>query len=54
MLMCRAGIDVPPERRAGILSAYTDFRSQLHLLHGPRTHLAEPSNIFTLAAKESA
>lgn len=54
MLVARAGVPVPPDRRDAILAGYADFRAQLHLLHGPRTHLAEPANIFSLVAKESA
>jgi hypothetical protein len=54
MLTSRAGVDVPADRRAGILAAYADFRSQLQLLHGPRTQLAEPSNTFTLVGRENA
>jgi len=50
VLISRAGIDVPAERRAGILAAYADFRG----LHGPRTHLAEPSNVFSLVDRGDA
>lgn len=48
MLVARAGVTVPPEYRDSILVGYADFRAQLPLLHGPRTHLSEPSNIFSL------
>ena len=52
--MARAGVTVPAEYRDSILAGYADFRSQLPLLHGARTHLSEPSNIFSLAAKADA
>lgn len=51
MLAARAGVAVPADRRDSILAGYADFRAQLHLLHGPRTHLSEPSNVFSLVAK---
>jgi hypothetical protein len=52
--MARAGVSVPSEYRASILAGYADFRAQLPLLHGARTHLSEPSNIFSLVAKAGA
>lgn len=48
MLAARAGVAVPPEYRDSILVGYADFRAQLPLLHGPRTQLSEPPNIFSL------
>ncbi len=48
VLMARAGITLPGDRRAAILAGYADLREQLELLRQPRTHVAEPSNIFHL------
>lgn len=47
-LMARAGVAVPPSRRAAALSAYADFREQIALLHGRYGPEAEPSNVFRL------
>ena len=33
-LMTRAGITIPPPRRAAVLAAYADLRGQIALLHG--------------------
>lgn len=54
MLTARAGVTVPEERLPGLLAAYADFRGQLALLHAPRTHLIEPSNIFALTPQRGA
>jgi hypothetical protein len=48
MVTRRAGLTVPPERRPALLQAFRDFREQIQILHGPRSHLAEISNIFVL------
>ena len=45
-LMARAKLTIPADRRGAILATYADFRAQIALLHGARTHVAEPSNIF--------
>jgi hypothetical protein len=47
-LMARAGITVPPQRRAAALTAYADLRGQIALLHGRSGPEAEPSNVFRL------
>ena len=47
-LMARAGVSVPPERRAAALVAYADLRGQIALLHGRYGYEAEPSNVFRL------
>jgi hypothetical protein len=47
-LMTRAGITIPPQRRAAVLAAYTDLRGQIALLHGRYGPEAEPSNVFRL------
>ena len=41
-LMTRAGITVPPQRRAAALVAYADLRGQIALLHGRYGPEAEP------------
>jgi hypothetical protein len=48
-LMERAGVTVPPSRRAAALTAYADLREQIALLHGRYDYTAEPSNVFSLA-----
>lgn len=44
----KAGLDVPAERRAGLLAMYADMKTMTALVRGPRTAAAEPSNIYTL------
>jgi len=51
-LMARAGVSVPPQRRAAALIAYADLRGQIALLHGRYGPAAEPSNVFRLAPAE--
>lgn len=48
-LMARAGISVPPQRRATALAAYADLRGQIALLHDRFGPEAEPSNVFSLS-----
>ena len=48
-LMARAGITMPPQRRAAALTAFADLRGQIALLHGRYDYTAEPSNVFSLA-----
>lgn len=47
-LMARAGLNVPPSRRAGSIAAYADLRSQIALLNVPRSAAVEPANVFRL------
>ncbi len=51
-LMARAGLTVPPDRRAACLTAFADLRSQLALLHTDRDAASEPANVFRLAPME--
>jgi hypothetical protein len=51
-MMVRAGITVPPQRRASALAAYADLRGQIELLHGRYGPEAEPSNVFRVAPAE--
>lgn len=53
VLMRRAGITIPPARRASILASYADMLGQIALLHGRYGHEAEPANIFRLAPVET-
>jgi hypothetical protein len=50
-LMARAGVTIPPQRRAAALTAYADLRDQIALLHGRYDHTTEPSNVFSLVAR---
>ncbi len=47
-LLARAGVSLPPERRAAVLATYGDFRDQIALLHAVRPGSAEPSNIYVM------
>ena len=44
----RAGLSVPPDRRPGLMVAFTELRGQLQLLRNGRSAAAEPSNVFRL------
>jgi len=48
MLMRRAGIAVPAERRAGVLASYAELCEQIALLHDRYAYTDEPANIFRL------
>ncbi len=50
--VARAGVKMPADRHAAIVAGYADFRAQIMLLHAPRPHTAEMSNIFRLARLE--
>ncbi len=49
MLMRRAGITVPEDRRATVLAGYADLREQIALLHNRYVHTDEPANVFRLS-----
>jgi hypothetical protein len=49
ILMRRAGISVPPERRATVLASYADMHTQIALLHARYAHTDEPANVFRLS-----
>jgi hypothetical protein len=49
--MTRAGLTVPPARRAGVLASYADFRAQIDLLHGRQDHTGEPAHIFSFSPR---
>ncbi len=48
VLMARAGLTIPPDRRPALLAGFADLRAMLPALRQPRTAAAEPSNIFRL------
>ncbi len=54
VLMARAGIVVPENRRAALLAGFAELRDQVALLRQPRTAAAEPSNIFQARRPEAA
>ena len=54
LLMRRAGIAVPANRRAGILTSYADLHQQIALLRNRYAHTDEPSNVFRLTPGEPA
>jgi hypothetical protein len=49
MLMRRAGITVPVDRRDAVLAGYSDLRDQIALLHDRYAYTDEPANIFRLS-----
>jgi hypothetical protein len=49
VLMRRAGITVPAERRAAVLASYVDLRQQIDLLYDRYAHTDEPANVFRLS-----
>jgi hypothetical protein len=48
VLMARAGIVVPPDRKAGVFAGFKDVRQMTVLLRQKRTAVNEPSNTFSL------
>ncbi len=46
--LARAGMAMPPERRAAVLAGYADFRAQMALLHTRRDAAEEPANVFRM------
>jgi hypothetical protein len=46
VLMTRAGLTIPAERRADYLQDFADLRGQLALLHERRSATVEPANVF--------
>jgi hypothetical protein len=51
ILMGRAGITVPADRRATVLASYADLRGQIALLHDRYVHTDEPANVFRLSRR---
>jgi hypothetical protein len=54
ILMRRAGIAVPDERRAAVLATYADLREQIALLHDRYAHTDEPANVFRVTPPRRA
>ncbi len=52
ILMRRAGLTMPDERRAAVLASYTDLREQIALLHNRYVYTDEPANVFRLSPPE--
>jgi len=53
-LMARAGLTIPPARRARYIAALADLRTQLALVNVPRSAVVEPANVFRLSPIEAA
>jgi len=51
MLMRRAGIMIPDERRAATLVSYADLCEQIALLNGRYAYTDEPANVFRLSPR---
>ena len=49
VLLARAGLVVPAERRAGVIAGCEEMRRFAALMRQPRTAASEPSNVFSLA-----
>jgi hypothetical protein len=47
-LLAKAGANVPPHLKAGILAGYGDMKVMAATVRQPRTAAAEPSNVFSL------
>jgi hypothetical protein len=54
ILMRRAGITVPAERRATVLASYADLSEQIALLHNRYAYTDEPANIFRLPSPDAS
>jgi hypothetical protein len=48
MLLAKAGANVPPDLKAGILAGHRDMKRMTALLRQPRIAASEPSNVFSL------
>ena len=53
LLMRRAGMVVPEQRRATVLASYADFLDQMALLRDRYAHTDEPANVFRLTPGRS-
>jgi hypothetical protein len=50
VLLAKAGANVPPHLKAGILAGYRDMKVMAATVRQPRTAAAEPSNVFSLTS----
>jgi hypothetical protein len=48
MLLAKAGANVPPDRKAGILACYREMKRMAAATRQPRSAASEPSNTFSL------
>ena len=48
MLMAKAGVELPADRKAGAIAGYKDMKRMAALLRQPRTAADEPSNVYSL------
>jgi hypothetical protein len=48
MLMTKAGVELPADRRVGVIAGYKDMKRMAALLRQRRTAADEPSNIYSL------
>jgi hypothetical protein len=48
MLLAKAGADVPPHLKIGILAGYQELKRMAAVVRQPRVAAAEPSNVFSL------
>jgi len=48
MLMTKAGIELPADRRAGVIAGYKDMKRVAALLHQHWTAADETSNVYSL------
>jgi hypothetical protein len=48
VLLAKAGANVPPHLKAGILAGYRDMKVMAATVRQPRTAASEPSNVFSL------
>ena len=53
-LLAAAGLGVPADLLAGVLSEARALRRATHLLRQPRSAAHEPSNVFSLVAYSSS
>ena len=48
MLLAKAGANVPPHLKAGVLTGYREMQAMTAMVHGSRPATHEPSNVFSL------
>ena len=50
MLLAKAGANVPPHLKPGVLAGYREMKVMTAAVRQPRTAAHEPSNIFSLTS----
>jgi len=48
MLLAKAGANVPPHLKGGVLASYRDMKVMAATVHQSRPATHEPSNVFSL------